>query len=82
MSLSAIPTQVILQTGNGQNFLTWNIVAGVTNYSVQRSIDGVNFSAIATTSATLGAARGGFESEAAMTCVKQHSKVSNYMRNF
>jgi hypothetical protein len=48
MSLSAIPTQVILQTGNGQNFLTWNIVAGVTNYSVQRSIDGVNFSVIAT----------------------------------
>jgi hypothetical protein len=47
MSLSAIPTQVILQTGNGQNFLTWNIVAGATNYSVQRSTDGVNFTVIA-----------------------------------
>lgn len=47
MSLSAIPTQPILQTGNGQNFLTWNIVAGVTNYSVKRSTDGVNFTILA-----------------------------------
>lgn len=46
MSLSAIPTQIILQTGNGQNFLTWNIVAGATGYSVQRSTDGVNFSVV------------------------------------
>jgi hypothetical protein len=38
---------VILQTGNGQNFLTWNLVAGVTSYVVQRSTDGVNFSTIA-----------------------------------
>lgn len=48
MSLSAQPTQVILQTGNGQNFLTWNLVAGVTNYSVQRSTDGVNFTVVGT----------------------------------
>lgn len=47
MSLSAIPTQPILQTGNGQNFLTWNIVAGITNYSVRRSTDGVTFTVIA-----------------------------------
>lgn len=46
MSLSAVPVQVILQTGNGQNFLTWNIVAGVTGYSVQRSTDGVTFSVV------------------------------------
>lgn len=46
MSLSAVPTQVILQTGNGQNFLTWNSVVGATNYSVQRSIDGVTFTTI------------------------------------
>ncbi len=46
--LSAIPTSVILQTGNGQNFLTWNLVAGATSYNVQRSLDGVTFSTIGT----------------------------------
>jgi hypothetical protein len=45
-TLSGIPQQIILQTGNGQNLLTWNIVAGATGYSVQRSTDGVNFSVI------------------------------------
>jgi hypothetical protein len=44
--LSAIPTNIILQTGNGQNFLTWNIVAGATSYQVQRSTDGVNFTVV------------------------------------
>lgn len=46
--LSAIPTSIILQTGNGQNYLTWNIVAGAIGYSVQRSMDGVNFTIVAT----------------------------------
>lgn len=41
--ISAIPTQVILQTGNGQNFLTWGLVSGATSYTVQRSTDGVTF---------------------------------------
>lgn len=49
-SLSGIPQQVILQTGNGQNLLSWNIVAGATGYSVQRSLDGVTFSVISTPS--------------------------------
>jgi hypothetical protein len=47
-SLSAIPQQVILQTGNGKNLLSWNIVGGATSYSVQRSIDGVNFTVVGT----------------------------------
>jgi hypothetical protein len=47
MSLSAIPQQIILQSGNGQNLLSWNIVAGATGYSIQRSTDGVNFTIIA-----------------------------------
>lgn len=46
--ISAIPQSVILQTGNGANFLMWGIVAGATTYNVQRSIDGVNFTTIAT----------------------------------
>jgi hypothetical protein len=49
-SLSAIPQQVILQTGNGVNLLSWNIVSGATGYSVQRSTDGVNFTVLATPS--------------------------------
>jgi hypothetical protein len=44
--LSAIPTNIILQTGNGQNYLIWNIVAGATSYSVQRSVDGVNWTTV------------------------------------
>lgn len=46
--LSALPTQVVLQTGNGQNFLTWNLVTGATGYSVQRSLDGVTFTVVGT----------------------------------
>lgn len=41
-----IPQNVILQTGNGQNFLVWSQVAGATSYSVQRSVDGINFSTV------------------------------------
>ncbi len=47
-SLSAIPQQIQLQTGNGQNLLSWNLVAGATGYSVQRSTDGVNFTIVGT----------------------------------
>ncbi len=42
------PTNVILQTGNGQNFVTWSLVAGATSYIVQRSVDGVTFSNVGT----------------------------------
>ena len=48
--ISAIPNQVILQTGNGVNLLSWNIVSGATSYSVNRSTDGVNFTQIGTPS--------------------------------
>lgn len=46
--LSAIPTSIILQTGNGQNYLIWNLVAGATSYSVQRSVDGAAWSTVGT----------------------------------
>jgi len=39
---------VILQTGNGNNLISWPIISGATSYKVQRSTDGVNFSALAT----------------------------------
>jgi hypothetical protein len=37
------PSNVILQSGNGQNLVTWDLVVGATSYSVQRSVDGVTF---------------------------------------
>lgn len=46
----AVVQNVILQTGNGQNFLTWNIVTGIPTYTVQRSVDGVNWTTIASPS--------------------------------
>lgn len=42
------PSNAILQTGNGKNLLTWDITAGATSYSVQRSLDGVTFLALGT----------------------------------
>jgi hypothetical protein len=39
--LSALPQQVVLNTGNGQNYLSWAEVAGATNYVVQRSLSGL-----------------------------------------
>jgi hypothetical protein len=42
------PQNIILYTGNQQNFLTWNIVLGATSYSILRSTDGVTFTAIGT----------------------------------
>ena len=50
---SAIPTNIILQTGNGNNLVTWNIVAGASSYNVQRSTDGVNFTTVGTPSTNL-----------------------------
>lgn len=45
-----IPQNIVLQTGNGINFITWDIVAGATSYSIGRSTDGVTFSVIGTSS--------------------------------
>jgi len=44
MAIPAIPQNFLVQQGNGQVFLSWNIAAGATSYEVQRSMDGVNFS--------------------------------------
>ena len=44
--IPGLPNNIVLQTGNGQNLVSWSIVAGATSYSVQRSIDGVNFSIV------------------------------------
>lgn len=41
-----MPENVVLQTGNGQNLLSWNIALGATSYAVQRSLDGVNWTSL------------------------------------
>lgn len=42
------PQNVVLQTGNGKNLVTWNIVAGATSYTVSRSLDGITFATVGT----------------------------------
>lgn len=48
MSAPYTPQNVVLQTGNGQNLVTWNIVAGATGYQVQRSVDSITFTNLGT----------------------------------
>lgn len=43
MAFPSIPQNLYVQQGNQQVFLSWDISAGATSYSVQRSVDGVNF---------------------------------------
>lgn len=47
MSLPGIPQNLYITTGNGTNCINWQIVAGSTSYTVQRSTDGVNFTTVA-----------------------------------
>lgn len=49
-SIANIPQNVVLTTGNGQNYLTWSQVVGVTSYIVQRSLTGLlgSYSTVAT----------------------------------
>lgn len=46
MSIAASPSNIVLQTGNGQNLVSWPLVSGATSYSVQRSVDGVTFTTV------------------------------------
>lgn len=50
MATPAIPVNFIVQQGNGQVFLSWDISAGSTSYSIQRSTNNVTFTALATVS--------------------------------
>jgi fibronectin type 3 domain-containing protein len=44
MASPGIPTNFIIQQGNSQVFLSWDIMAGATSYPVYRSTDGVSYS--------------------------------------
>lgn len=48
MAVPGLVYNIVLQTGNGQNFLSWPIISGATSYKVNRSIDGVTFSTVGT----------------------------------
>ncbi len=48
MSIAGIPQNISAQQGNRQTYILWDIVAGATSYSLQRSTDGVSFSVLAT----------------------------------
>ncbi len=52
MAIPATPLNFYVQTGNMQNLASWNIVAGATSYTVQRSTDGVNFTTVANPTTT------------------------------
>lgn len=51
-ALTSIPQNVVLTTGNGQNYLSWDQVAGATGYTVQRSTTGIvgSFTTLGTSS--------------------------------
>lgn len=48
MSIPAIPQNYYLQQGNLQAFLSWSIMAGATSYAIQRSLNGVDYTALGT----------------------------------
>jgi hypothetical protein len=52
MAIPGIPNNFNLSQGNNQTLSQWNISAGATSYSVQRSTDGVNYAVVGTPTAT------------------------------
>jgi hypothetical protein len=50
MAAPSTPNNFYLQTGNRVNYLSWDLSTGATSYVIQRSTDGVNFTALATSS--------------------------------
>lgn len=52
MAIPGIPSNFWAQQGNGVAYLSWNIQAGATSYSVSRSDDGVTYVEIGTPSVT------------------------------
>lgn len=50
MAIPSTPANFYLQQGNTQVFLSWDISATATSYSIQRSTDGVTFSGLNTSS--------------------------------
>ena len=54
-ALSSIPQNIVLTTGNGQNYLSWTQVVGAAGYTVQRSLTGIvgSFTTVGTPTTSL-----------------------------
>lgn len=50
MAIPGIPQNFTVQTGNLQNLVSWSLSPGATSYIVQRSLDNVTFTTLATVS--------------------------------
>lgn len=48
MAVPSTPTGFYAQQGNGQAYLLWNASATALSYKIQRSIDGINYTSLAT----------------------------------
>lgn len=48
MAIPATPTSFFVQTANSQNLISFALATGATSYDIQRSVDGVTYSSIAT----------------------------------
>lgn len=52
MAIPGIPQNFNVQSGNGQILVSWSLSPGATSYIVQRSLDNVTFTTLATVSGT------------------------------
>ncbi len=52
MAIPSIPQGFYCQQGNRQAYISWNITAGATSYTLQRSLDGVTYATLASPTAT------------------------------
>lgn len=52
MAIPGIPQNLVVQTGNQQNLVSWDLSTGATSYIIQRSLDNVTFTVLATVSGT------------------------------
>lgn len=50
MAIPGIPTNFNVQSGNGVNLVSWSLTAGATSYVVNRSLDNVTYTVLATVS--------------------------------
>lgn len=50
MAIPSVPQNSNVQTANGKNLISWDLSAGATSYIVQRSLDNVTFTTVATVS--------------------------------
>lgn len=48
MAIPGTPQNLVVQTANGENLISWDLSTGATSYIVQRSLDNVTYSTIAT----------------------------------